>query len=501
MTVRLTYPPAPSPEAIAAARARREAAQAAAEERAMRVRFARTGDMGPRNYNYDKRDPDGCPLLAPLSVFDDGTRTTLLFAPHAVLPEIYVINQDGKEAVATTVNDTTRRRPAGHGADRAARDAAAPRRQGVRAARQRLRSGWRRTRRRQRHGLAGGGAPGADAMSGEVITPHGPSPVARGRTYLPGRLRAAMALGCCCLVFGVLVWMMWPRAGARAGTVGGDRDDVGHGPGPARSAAPGGARATTGGGRRPCPAAPDRARGDARRRARRASRDGVLGGRQRGSAIGSTGRVPDSGRFSVGRVRRRGRRSGRGRHPDPAATTRSACKQRASPTRRRCRIASTFITRSRRAPSSPARPSQPISSSLPGPVRCTADQDVWSMDGTTILLPRGTQVNGTVERGLTGGEERLFLVWTDALTPRPDLLAIPLDSPAADETGPDRRPGRRQRSPVEAHQNGVAAERGRVRRQRRHGRAAAGPQQHVPELQRCRGAPRTRWRRWRSGAT
>jgi type IV secretion system protein VirB9 len=107
MTVQLTYPPAPSPEAIAAARARREAAQVAADERGVRARFARTGDMGPRNYNYDKRDPDGCPLLAPLSVFDDGTRTTLLFAPHAVLPEIYVINQDGKEAVATTVNDTT----------------------------------------------------------------------------------------------------------------------------------------------------------------------------------------------------------------------------------------------------------------------------------------------------------------------------------------------------------------------------------------------------------
>jgi type IV secretion system protein VirB10 len=89
----------------------------------------------------------------------------------------------------------------------------------------------------------------------------------------------------------------------------------------------------------------------------------------------------------------------------------------------------------------PCTPAQPISSSLPGPVRCTADQDVWSMDGTTILLPRGTQVNGTVERGLTSGEERLFLVWTDALTPRPDLLAIPLDSPAADEMGQTGAPG------------------------------------------------------------
>ena len=108
MTVRLTYPPVPTPEALAAARARREAVQAAAEDRAMRIRFARTGDMGPLNYNYDRRDPEGCPLLAPLSVYDDGTRTTLLFAPHAVLPEVYVINQDGKEAVATTINDTTR---------------------------------------------------------------------------------------------------------------------------------------------------------------------------------------------------------------------------------------------------------------------------------------------------------------------------------------------------------------------------------------------------------
>jgi type IV secretion system protein VirB10 len=89
----------------------------------------------------------------------------------------------------------------------------------------------------------------------------------------------------------------------------------------------------------------------------------------------------------------------------------------------------------------PCTPAQPISSSLPGPVRCTADQDVWSMDGTTILLPRGTQVNGTVERGLTGGDDRLFLVWTDALTPRPDLLAIPLDSPAADEMGQTGVPG------------------------------------------------------------
>ena len=63
------------------------------------------------------------------------------------------------------------------------------------------------------------------------------------------------------------------------------------------------------------------------------------------------------------------------------------------------------------------------------------------MVGTTILLPRGTQVNGTIEHGLTTGEDRLFLVWTDALTPRPGLLAIPLDSPASDELGQTGVPG------------------------------------------------------------
>ena len=110
MTVEMTYkavPPPPSPEQVAAAEARREAAQAAAAERATKVRFEQAQFSGARNYQYSKRDPEGCPLLAPVYVFDDGNRTTLVFAPHTVLPEIYVINQDGKEAIVTTVNEVT----------------------------------------------------------------------------------------------------------------------------------------------------------------------------------------------------------------------------------------------------------------------------------------------------------------------------------------------------------------------------------------------------------
>lgn len=107
MTVQFAYKAQPSPEQIAAAQIRRETARSAAAEQATKVRLEQAQFTTARNYNYSKRDPEGCPLLAPVYVYDDGSRTTLVFAPHAVLPEVYTINQDGKEAIATTINDTT----------------------------------------------------------------------------------------------------------------------------------------------------------------------------------------------------------------------------------------------------------------------------------------------------------------------------------------------------------------------------------------------------------
>lgn len=105
MMVQFAYKPTPTPEAIAAWRARREQMQAAATERVVQAKFARS-QAANRNYAYEKRDPEGCPLLAPVYAFDDGIRTTLIFAPHATLPEVYTINQDGKEAITTTINET-----------------------------------------------------------------------------------------------------------------------------------------------------------------------------------------------------------------------------------------------------------------------------------------------------------------------------------------------------------------------------------------------------------
>ena len=83
----------------------------------------------------------------------------------------------------------------------------------------------------------------------------------------------------------------------------------------------------------------------------------------------------------------------------------------------------------------------PVSSMLPGPVTCSVTQNVWSMDHSNILLPAGTEVNGQIERGIANGENRLYIVWTDALTPLPHRRAIPLDSPAGDEAGQIGVPG------------------------------------------------------------
>ena len=58
MTVRITYPVIPRQRI---SRRLGVGAQATAE-RAMQARFTLTDEVGPRNYNYDKRDPVGCPF-------------------------------------------------------------------------------------------------------------------------------------------------------------------------------------------------------------------------------------------------------------------------------------------------------------------------------------------------------------------------------------------------------------------------------------------------------
>jgi len=266
----------------------------------------------------------------------------------------------------------------------------------------------------------------------------GASPVARGRTYLPGSVRAAGAIACALAAAGGLTWVLWPRApreetpsaqSRAAWSIGQQMPEqlfrVAPPPEPAAAhpiVPPPAAAAFT----VPPPTTaavtpPLRVMGFWEDTA------GMQEAAQRAATRAQAQAAPTRA------------------DPDVAAPGGSEYAQRmqtthfadTAPVPQRFHVQYTI----KKGQTFGCTPDGAISTALPGPVECTVDDNVWSMDGNTILLPRGTQVNGTIERGLGTGEERAFLVWTDALTPAPDLLAIPLDAPAADELGLPGVPG------------------------------------------------------------
>ena len=282
-------------------------------------------------------------------------------------------------------------------------------------------------------------------MSGQAADPFGASPVARGRSSLPGPVRAAGALGCCALVVGVLTWAVWPRAprdpataSARTNwTMGAELPErparivTAIEPAVSRVAPPPPIELTP-----TLPVSPVVLPVQAPR---------VMGFWEDAAGIQQQAQVQQQAQTARSAPSRLANGTSDPDRASPAPGGGSEYSQRmqatrfadSTPTPPRFPVQYTI----KKGTTFPCTPSQPISSQLPGPVQCIVDQHVWSMDGTTILLPRGTQVNGSMERGLSNGEQRLFLVWTDALTPRPDLLAIPLDAPAADEMGQVGLPG------------------------------------------------------------
>lgn len=267
----------------------------------------------------------------------------------------------------------------------------------------------------------------------------GPSPVSRGRTYLPGRVRAAGAIGCCLLAAGGITWVLWPKA---------PREPL---PSVVSSSGWGEGQAFPD---QPFRTAPERPPVPPPAPPRVAATEPVpsplpvpdkplVMGFWEDTAAAQQG----AQRAAATRAAAMNRGGGSGANDPEVATPGSGSEyaQRmqttrfndAAPIPHRFHVQYTI----KKGTIFPCTPAQPISSALPGPVKCHTDQDVWSMDGNTILLPKGTEINGTIERGLTNGDERLYLVWTDALTPKPDLLPIPLDSPAADEMGQSGVPG------------------------------------------------------------
>jgi type IV secretion system protein VirB10 len=74
-----------------------------------------------------------------------------------------------------------------------------------------------------------------------------------------------------------------------------------------------------------------------------------------------------------------------------------------------------------------------IDSSLPGMTTCVTATDTFSVDGTTVLLERGSKLVGETKGEVQQGKARVFVLWSEARTPTG--VVIPLASPGTDELG------------------------------------------------------------------
>ena len=74
-----------------------------------------------------------------------------------------------------------------------------------------------------------------------------------------------------------------------------------------------------------------------------------------------------------------------------------------------------------------------IDSSLPGMTTCVTATDTFGVDGTTVLLERGSKLVGETKGEVQQGKARVFVLWTEARTPTG--VVIPLASPGTDELG------------------------------------------------------------------
>jgi len=74
-----------------------------------------------------------------------------------------------------------------------------------------------------------------------------------------------------------------------------------------------------------------------------------------------------------------------------------------------------------------------MDSTQPGLTSCLVPQDIWSMNGSVILMEKGTRVLGEYQGGFSRGQNRIFVLWNRAITP--SGVSVSLGSPAADQLG------------------------------------------------------------------
>jgi len=72
-------------------------------------------------------------------------------------------------------------------------------------------------------------------------------------------------------------------------------------------------------------------------------------------------------------------------------------------------------------------------SDLPGYLRASVSEPVYSEDGSQVLIPPGSRLIGQYKSGMLQGQSRIFVVWTRLITP--SGISLQLGSPGVDSLG------------------------------------------------------------------
>ena len=74
-----------------------------------------------------------------------------------------------------------------------------------------------------------------------------------------------------------------------------------------------------------------------------------------------------------------------------------------------------------------------LNTDLPSPIRAIVSRDTYAEAGTEPLIPKGSRIIGTYNTDISGGQSRVFIVWTRII--RPDGVDIMINGPSVDSIG------------------------------------------------------------------